>query len=122
LSYILHLIRLSEFRGTPLIAVEGDVVEIKDKRLYLNGKEQAEPYIINTDNGIRKDIRDNFGPVTIPPGNLFFMGDNRDQSYDSRFYGFVPKNTIKAKAMSLYWSWDGVAHKVRLDRIGKLVQ
>jgi signal peptidase I len=105
-----------------LIAVEGDVVEMKDKRLYLNGKEQMESYIINTDNRIRKDVRDNFGPITVPPGNLFFMGDNREQSYDSRFYGFVPKNTIKGKAMTLYWSWDSVAHKVRWDRIGKIVQ
>jgi signal peptidase I len=104
-----------------LIAVEGDVVEMRDKRLYLNGKEQLEPYIINTDNRmIRKDTRDDFGPVTVPPGYLFFMGDNRDQSYDSRFYGFVPKSTIKGKAMSLYWSWDNVSRKVRWDRIGKV--
>lgn len=87
-----------------LIAVEGDIVEIKDKRLYLNGKEQTEQYIINSDNNIRKDERDNCGPITVPSGNLFVMGDNRDQSYDSRFYGVVPKNTIKAKVMSLYWS------------------
>jgi signal peptidase I len=105
-----------------LIAVEGDIIEIKNKRLYINGKEQSEPYIINTDSGGQRDQRDNFGPVTVPPGKLFFMGDNRDQSYDSRFWGYVPKDTIKGKAMSLYWSWDNVKHAVRWDRIGKPVE
>lgn len=105
-----------------LIAVEGDIIEMKNKRLYINSKEQSEPYIINTDSGGPRDQRDNFGPVTVPPGKLFFMGDNRDQSYDSRFWGYVPKDTIKGKAMSLYWSWDNVTHKVRWDRIGKLLQ
>ncbi len=105
-----------------LVAVEGDVIEIREKRLYINGKEQSEPYKINTDPVNSRDQRDNFSPVTVPPGKLFFMGDNRDQSYDSRFYGFVPKNTIKGKVMSLYWSWDNVNHMVRWDRIGKPVQ
>lgn len=105
-----------------LIAVEGDVIELRDKRLYLNGKEQVEPYIINSDNEIGKDTRDNYGPVTVPPGKLFFMGDNRDRSYDSRFYGFVSKNSIKGKTLSLYWSWDRDNHKVRWDRIGMLIK
>jgi signal peptidase I len=105
-----------------LIAVEGDVIEIRDKRVYINGKEQSEPYKINTDTSSFRDQRDNFGPVTIPPGKLFFMGDNRDQSYDSRFWGYVPRDTIEGKVMSLYWSWDKVNHEVRWDRIGKHVQ
>ncbi len=105
-----------------LIAVEGDIVEIRDKRLYINGKEQSEPYKINTDSSSFRDPRDNFGPVTIPPGKLFVMGDNRDQSYDSRFWGYVPKDTIEGKVMSLYWSWDKVNREVRWDRIGKPVQ
>ena len=105
-----------------LIAIEGDIVETINKRLYLNGKEQSEPYIINSDRGHIEDTRDNFGPVTVPSGMLCFMGDNRDQSYDSRFYGFVPKKTIKGKAISIYWSWDAVSHTVRWDRIGKLIK
>ncbi len=105
-----------------LIAVEGDVVEIRNKKLFVNGKEQEEPYIINTDSGISKETRDNFGPITVPPGKLFFMGDNRDQSYDSRFYGYVSKDTITGKAIILYWSWNKETSTVRWDRIGKLVK
>ncbi|MFA5072482.1 MAG: signal peptidase I [Nitrospirota bacterium] len=105
-----------------LVAVEGDVIEIKDKRLYLNGKMQSEPYVINTDSGGTREQRDNFGPATVPPGKLFFLGDNRDYSYDSRFYGYVPRDTIKGKVISLYWSWDHDQRTVRWDRIGKPIQ
>jgi len=105
-----------------LIAVEGDLIEIKDKRLFINSKMSSEPYIINSDSGVIREQRDNFGPVTVPPGKLFFMGDNRDQSFDSRFYGYVPKESIKGKVMSLYWSWDQVKQTVRWDRIGKAIQ
>jgi signal peptidase I len=105
-----------------LIAMEGDIVKIRNKRLYLNGKEQIEPYIITSGSGHIEDTRDNFGPATVPSGMLFFMGDNRDESYDSRFYGFVPRKTISGKAISVYWSWDAVSHTVRWDRIGKLLK
>ena len=104
-----------------LVAVGGDVIEMKQKRLYINGREQLEHYEIHSDPINRRDARDNFGPYTVPPGKLFFLGDNRDQSYDSRFWGYVPKNTIKGKVMSLYWSWDKENNKVRWDRIGKLI-
>lgn len=105
-----------------LIAVEGDVVEIRNKKLFINEREQQEEYIVNTDPHIRTDQRDNYGPLKVPPGQLFFMGDNRDQSYDSRFYGFVPKDTIKGKAVMLYWSWNYENNSVRWNRIGKQVQ
>ena len=52
-------------------------------------------------------MRDYFGPVTVPPGNLFMMGDNRDDSSDSRFWGFAPENNVEGRAMVIYWSWDG---------------
>ena len=67
------------------------------------------------------DPRDNFGPVTVPPDSLFVMGDNRDRSYDSRFWGFVRKNEIKGKAFILYWSWDSNRFLPRLLRIGNLI-
>ncbi|MDH4099811.1 MAG: signal peptidase I [Nitrospirota bacterium] len=106
-----------------LVAIEGDVVEIKDKRLYLNGKEQSEPYVNHADPRTLSDqARDNLGPVTVPPGCLFVMGDNRDQSYDSRFYGFVQKDTVLGKAISLYWSWNKEAGKVRWERIGRAIR
>ena len=51
-------------------------------------------------------VRDDFGPVVVPPGTIFVMGDNRDNSLDSRFWGPLPKSLIKGKALFIYWSWD----------------
>ena len=65
--------------------------------------------------------RDNFGPVTVPEGSLFVMGDNRDESYDSRFWGFVPMKDVLGKALIIYWSWNQENHGVRLGRIGSIL-
>lgn len=65
--------------------------------------------------------RDNFGPVTVPPSSLFVMGDNRDQSYDSRFWGFVDLKDVLGKAIVIYWSWDRENRGVRWDRLGDLL-
>jgi len=104
-----------------LIAIEGDVVELRDGRLYLNGNEQAETYVNMNDSGSITS-RGNYGPFTVPSGMLFFLCDNRERSMDSRVYGFVQRSTIKGKALSLYWSWDSENHKVRWDRLGQVVR
>ena len=65
--------------------------------------------------------RDNFGPVTVPEGSLFVMGDNRDESYDSRFWGFVPMKDVLGKALVIYWSWNQEKNNVRLGRIGSIL-
>jgi signal peptidase I len=107
-----------------VIGVEGDRIEIKDKKVYVNDVPQDENYTIFSDSRIlpaNVQPRDNMGPVTVPAHSLFVMGDNRDNSYDSRFWHFVDLNAVKGKAFVLYWSWDKKNFAVRWNRIGKLV-
>ena len=92
-----------------VIATAGDTVEIRDRQVFINGVvpekrygEFRDPHILPPSEG----PRDNFGPVTVPEGHLFVMGDNRDNSYDSRFWGFVDLEAVKGKAFIIYWSWD----------------
>lgn len=104
-----------------VVATGGDTVEIREKELYINNKPLKESYIVhkelNLNHAIPKE-RDNFGPVTVPDGLYFVMGDNRDRSYDSRFWGFVEKRKIKGTVKNIYWSWDRDNNAVRWDRIG----
>ncbi len=109
-----------------VIGVEGDTIKIVNKKVYVNGKLYKEPPgVQHTDpNIIPGNIqpRDNLGPIKVPPGKLFVMGDNRDQSFDSRFWGFVPLQDVKGKAFIIYWSWDSESFSPRLDRIGKWIE
>ena len=102
------------------VAVEGQTLEIRDKVLYINDVPQKEPYVIHSDDRIiprEISARDNFGPTVVPRGHIFMMGDNRDNSHDSRFWGPLPLNLIKGKAMILYWSWDAEKGAPRLNRL-----
>ena len=108
-----------------VVGVSGDVVEIRDKNVFVNGKLQHHPYAYHTDPMIipgGNQPRDNFGPITVPPDSLFVMGDNRDHSYDSRFWGYVNLSAVKGKAFIIYWSWNKEDFGVRWTRIGKLLK
>jgi signal peptidase I len=89
----------------------------------VNGKASAEPYAQHYENNLKQapDPRDNFGPLLVPKDKIFVMGDNRDQSYDSRYWGFVDIKAIKGKALLIYWSWNPDKW-VRFDRIGRLIK
>lgn len=101
-----------------VVAIEGDEIYMENKQLYLNKKKLVEPYIINLEKDIlSKEInpRDNFGPIKVSKDSYFVMGDNRDQSYDSRFWKFVNIEAIKGKAFFVYWSTDA-------ERIGAKIK
>ena len=107
-----------------VVGLSGDVVEIRDKQVFINGKPENHPYGVHTDPHVipgRLQPRDNLGPITIPSDSLFVLGDNRDHSYDSRFWGFVDLKEVKGRAFIIYWSWDKEDFGVRWKRIGKLL-
>jgi signal peptidase I len=107
-----------------VIGVAGDKIEIKNKKIFLNGKEYTDSYGIYSDNVIYPSSiqpRDNFGPVTVPKESLFVMGDNRDESADSRYWGFVDLKDVEGKALIIYWSWNSEDKNLRWQRIGNLL-
>ncbi|MDH4235702.1 MAG: signal peptidase I [Nitrospira sp.] len=112
-----------------IVGTPGDTVQVLNKVVLVNGQplddkaftQRIDPGII--DGTINS--RDNFGPVTVPEGSYFVMGDNRDQSLDSRFWGYVREEKIRGKAFRIYWSWNGQGNWtewVRWDRFGKGIQ
>jgi signal peptidase I len=100
------------------VAVEGDVVEVRDNRLFVNGKRVDEPYLKIA--GGSAPVA-SYGPRRVPPGHVFMMGDNRNNSQDSRYWGTLDLKRVKGKAFILYWSWDGERHLPRLGRIGDII-
>jgi signal peptidase I len=108
-----------------VIGVGGDKIEIKNKKIFLNDRAYTDTFGIYSDASIlpsQVEPRDNFGPVTVPQNSLFVMGDNRDHSLDSRFWGFVDLKDVQGKAFILYWSWDSENNNVRWERLAKLIK
>jgi signal peptidase I len=106
-----------------IIGLPGDQIEVRHKRVFVNGKPLDEPYVfymeeppplpenatggdVHPSNG---DPREFYAPVTVPPNHYFAMGDNRDNSQDSRYWGFLPRDYVKGRALVIYWSYDGAA-------------
>ena len=110
-----------------VIGLPGDTIQIIDKQIFINGSPYHDSFGVYDDpitlaRGQFNSNRDNFGPVTVPPEALFVMGDNRDHSADSRFWGFVNINKVRGKAFIIYWSWESAFKNFRLTRIGRLIE
>ncbi len=108
-----------------VVAVGGDQLKIVDKQVYVNGKAVAkEPWRVHKDKTVipgRYSTRDNLAEIQVPDNKLFVMGDNRDNSHDSRFWGFVDLTEIKGEAFMIYWSWNKKEFGVRWKRIGNML-
>ena len=96
-----------------VIGLPGETVEVREKKVYVNGQPLDEPYVhflTPPSNDYQEvtsyDLRERFGPVTVPADKYFMMGDNRDNSQDSRYWGFLPRSYVKGKALVIYWSYE----------------
>ena len=121
------------------VATGGQTVEVRDKVVYVDGVPSAaadaharhdDPRVLPCSPNAPpfpgdftlRQCRDNFGPYRVPPGRLFMMGDNRENSHDSRFWGTVPMDYVKGRAMFIYWSWDGERFLPRWSRLLRIIR
>jgi signal peptidase I len=106
-----------------VIGLPGDTIELRAKKVYVNGQPQDEPYVhfLTTSFGgevTSMDVRERYGPVTVPSDQYFVMGDNRDNSQDSRYWGYLPRSYVKGKAMMIYWSYEADRDDLADDSLG----
>ena len=95
-----------------VVGLPGETVELRAKKVYIDGKPLDEPYVhflqpaSESQEITSFDVRDRYGPVKVPDGQFFVMGDNRDNSQDSRYWGFLPAHYVKGRALMIYWSYE----------------
>jgi signal peptidase I len=95
-----------------VIGLPGETLELRNKKVFIDGQPIDEPYVhfLDPDHHASEvtsfDVRERYGPVRVPEGQYFVMGDNRDNSQDSRYWGFLPRGYIKGRALMIYWSYD----------------
>jgi signal peptidase I len=110
-----------------VVGLPGDTVELRNKRVHINGRPLDEPYVHflqapSTESEFHEvtsfDVRERYGPVTVPANQYFVMGDNRDNSQDSRYWGFLPRDLVKGKALVIYWSYEAGREDYQDDGAG----
>ena len=107
-----------------VIGIPGDLLEVKHQKVFINSKPYIDPFARHIEAPSNSPLvpRDDFGPVLIPDGHLFMMGDNRENSQDSRYWGFLDVSKVRGKALMIYWSWNQLENWVRFERFGKILE
>src|SRR5262245_8727552 len=114
-----------------VIGLPGETVELREKKVYINGKALEEPYAhyllpVSGESELHEvtsfDVRERYGPVTVPANQYFVMGDNRDNSQDSRYGGFLPRDNVKGKALLIYWSYEAEREDYEEEGAGAFVK
>jgi len=114
-----------------VIGLPGETLEVREKKVYINGSPLDEPYAHYLTPAADEsqyhevtsfDVRERYGPVTVPPNQYFMMGDNRDNSQDSRYWGFLPRENIKGRALLIYWSYEAGRQDYQDESAGATVK
>jgi signal peptidase I len=111
-----------------VIGLPGETLELRSKKIYINGKPLDEPYVHFLEPAAQGqevtafDLRERYGPVTVPADQYFVMGDNRDNSQDSRYWGFLPRHYVKGRALTIYWSYESAGEEYLDGGVGATIR